>query len=372
MLTIQTNRHDSFRAKLSHQVHIDQVLINLSRLGQADSVQDFEWLLDGIFDSQAVVIANRLPQASPYHSVTEMRYQVVKSSLAQALVHRPRTFITSVKTHRQDIFEFTFQTKQKAADIKLHLIAKVDKEGKIVQLEQLSNHSIVTVPGQVVAGPQASAAGFFTEEELGQTVHALPGHVRKHLIGGAGSGMIPSHRTGTVVKLFWQLSRWNTSVVDDADEPYAASISIKQPGRWTKQDHFVVRNGHGQPLVLAAKAERGHVLYGRKQLFRNDDLPDPQFEADCTFHPWFHLIDDHPDFLSLYTWEDGVPTRVFLMEPRSVGFVVRTSNLDPCANLLRVRRIDGKEGWELVLAPGVDPGMMLGVVCALDDIVEIE
>ena len=162
---------------------------------------------------------------------------------------------------------------------------------------------------------------------------------------------------------------------------------------------FMLYDGAGAPVALCVqgshKMERYYTFFGRTPLHSGDEaleVDDPSNDSELSvpldFYPWFRVLDQGACSL-LYrpvrVWNGSTfdPLCQAMAVPQShKGPVEAVSNhlgLKPCYNVLLVdldvdRSLGymiqtGRNDWELVVAPGVDPAVVLCLGVVLNDMV---
>lgn len=239
----------------------------------------------------------------------------------------------------------------------------------------------MTVDGQVRATDSHSMAHNFPSDiDLSLKVFPLPQQVHERYLV---EEIQPVKEPGFLMKLFIDHSQdffarnGHMGIVDTHKKPIGGGLHFSERKRFLKDRVFVLEDAAGKPLALTI--EEGKTDYvnaclicGMKPLV--DETPDNKTlkEGDEVFYPWFRCVDDHPAYTSI-DYFDGADYKPFLRAhpdkaEHAVGLLIQSaSGHHTLGHLVKIRRGD-KHGWDVTIAPGVDPGMMICITAAMEDL----
>lgn len=241
------------------------------------------------------------------------------------------------------------------------------------------------VSGQVAATATEEKHGFPPDVDLAKVVFPLPQQVNSKYMTDT-DGVTPVSTAGNLIKLFINHSQdlfkrnGNLAIVDKAHTPYAGGLKFVERKRFMKDRIYVLLDANDKPIALtvedgASDAVNACIIYSAKPL---TDSPVHESvllkEDDITFYPWFRVVDDHPAYTSIDYWEPSGKYQPFLRahpdkEEHAVGLLIKSaSGNHTLGHLVKMKKEGGVHGWDVTIAPGVDPCMMICITAAMEDL----
>ena len=274
-------------------------------------------------------------------------------------------------TNNNTIFLFDF----------IRLLAHHKTKTPTIMTATTTTNAIVS--GQVVATDATSRVHKFPSDvELAKVVFPLPQQVHNQHLTDVPE-LAPVTEVGHLLKVFVDhdqdfLTRNGHLGVFDATtkQPYAGGVTFVERKRVLKDRIYVLRDKDQKPIALtcvdgSVDYVNACIIYGTKPLVSGTVPQDLVLQEDgVTFYPWFRAVDDHPSYTSIDHW-DGATFQPFLRArpdkaEHAVGLLIRSaSEHHTFGHLVKVKHGD-KCGWDLTVAPGVDPAMMLCITAAME------
>jgi hypothetical protein len=255
-----------------------------------------------------------------------------------------------------------------------------------------------TVSGEVRASGKERIPDFPTELELAERVYPLPNGVNGQLLAGGESNILPVTEVGHIIRLFLEhskafLAREGRLTIKDVDGiDYAGGAHFKEYKGFVGNITLVLLDKDDNPIALCeqvrVKLHSEYNILGIRPLLKGDE---PKREQDgATFYPWFrvHAIDNAIQgcYRSISVWNgsDYVPMLRVYPSTRRPGakaanlcMVKKTELLvtqeSDCAIVafLNKKTADNCTGWEITIAPGVDPALVICTAAVVEDTTSI-
>lgn len=255
------------------------------------------------------------------------------------------------------------------------------------------------VVGQMIASEEHfhGVCGMPTEQEIAKDVKTLPSTVMGKTMS---ENIIPCSEPGHVIKFSVEhgkskfMSLTDTFSVQDTstEEPFAGGVYVKEFTKLIGGNRIVIYDAHDKPIALAVQnalkmLDKKYTIYGTIPIYDTDKAEET--EGGVEFFPWFRVadIDDsHLDFRGFLAWNGNnfqpmyrvvaalrsaeTPKTAQLLPPRKGDNIVVDSK-DPSIKLamLSKKSAGNIAGWDVCVAPGVDPLAMLTLAVVMDAMV---
>lgn len=272
------------------------------------------------------------------------------------------------------------------------------------------------ISGQVHATDEESRYHDFPSDvELAKVEFPLPQQVNGMYLVDS-EDIVPAKESGHLLKLFIDRSQdflslnGQLDIVTTAKHPYAGGVKFTERKRILKNRTFVMHDKDGKIVALVMEDPKADVfnaciIYGLKPIVEGTPTEMIVTEAELAFHPWFRVVDDHPVYTSI-DYFDGVEFKPFLRahpdkKEHAVGMLIKSASgiyntsqravsdeVQDHSHSLFILYIQGshtlghvvkmkksikegekhveKHGWDITIAPGVDPAMVICVTVALE------
>lgn len=260
------------------------------------------------------------------------------------------------------------------------------------------------VAGQVSASDDimGSISGFPKDRELAATVLEPPVSLHGKILC-EGTDLEPTTEAGTVVKVNLEHGKWRFfnfndtfSLTNAHGEPLAGGYYVKEVQNILGRSRLVLYNKDDHAITIAiqdaASMRKKYTIYGMKPLGdgSDDSIDYPkQQEQGVDFYPWFRVrdIDDnHLDHRSLQVWNGNnfMPMMKIkaakrfadieglsdMVPPKKTdNLVVDKDDEDKVYALISKKSDMRIAGWNITVAPGVDPAMMIMLAAIMDDMI---
>jgi hypothetical protein len=231
-----------------------------------------------------------------------------------------------------------------------------------------------TVSGEVLASSKVRIPDFPTESELAERVHPLPNGVNGQLLAGGESNILPVTEAGHIIRLFLEhskafLAREGRLTIKDVDGiDYAGGSHFKEYKGFVGNITLVLLDKDDDPVALCeqvrVKLHSEYNILGARPLLKGDEPKSEQ--AGAAFYPWFHVnaIDNAIQGCS------GVKAANLCMVKRTELLVTQESDHAIVA-FLNKKTADNRTGWEITIAPGVDPALVICTAAVVEDTTSI-
>lgn len=254
----------------------------------------------------------------------------------------------------------------------------------------------VLAPGQVAATDQERIKDFPSDAQLAKTVHSLPLQVSGQLLG-ASANLLSAQDAGQVLRLFLKHSKQFMSrhgkltVTQEPDgSAYAGGVHFTEHRGIVGKTTLLMQDKNDKPVALCLqdhiKFHGEYAILGVRPLSPND-APKQQQDG-IAFYPWFQVLDIndaiHGAFRSVSVWNGTVYEPLWRAYPatRRPGkkaanlclvkkteiLVTLASNSQSLVGILNKTTRDDTLGWDMTIAPGIDPALFLCVVAVVEEL----
>jgi hypothetical protein len=255
--------------------------------------------------------------------------------------------------------------------------------------------STATVSGQVRATSKVRIPDFPTESELAERVYPLPNGVNGQLLAGE-SNILPVTEAGHIIRLFLEHSKaflareGLLTIKDAAGLDYAGGVHFKEYKGLVGKITLILLDKDDNPIALCeqerVKLHNEYNILGIRPLLTGDE---PKIEQDgAAFYPWFrvHAIDNAIQgcYRSISVWNGSdyryVPMwRVYpstrrpgakaanLCMVKKTELLVTQESDHAIIAFLNKKTTDNCTGWEITIAPGIDPALVICTAAIVED-----
>lgn len=227
----------------------------------------------------------------------------------------------------------------------------------------------MTVAGQVTAQATRLHETLPSNKELGSEKlrwkHPLLTHLQ------------PVTELGEVIQASIKHGKGGFAVTDTMGELLAGGVHFEERKPMIGNYKLIFKDAEGSPLVLAIENKvtmnKHFTIYGTEQLASCEDV---RVEDGVKFYPWFRIreMDEGTvDYRSILVWTGTgfktilqvIPMKRNLLQSRKGTCVVRDADKKQYA-VLNKTKDEGQSNWELVVAPGVDPSLMIVLAACME------
>jgi len=260
-----------------------------------------------------------------------------------------------------------------------------------------SGETIVAVSGQVRASHEERVRDFPTEVELAETVFELPPQVNGQLLAGDTTKLIPVRTIGHVIRLFLVHSRrflaseGRLTVTQFPNGlAYGGGVHKEHNFHCLGKTRLVLLDHDDTSIAMCTqernKFHREYSIMGVRPLMPGD--APKSTENGVLFYPWFRLLDIndavHGEFRIISVWNGNeyIPMwRVYpatrrpgnkaanlcLVKRTEILITQESDQLSVVGILHKTTSLDNT-GWDITIAPGVDPALVLCVAAIVEEL----
>jgi hypothetical protein len=256
--------------------------------------------------------------------------------------------------------------------------------------------------GQVAAKVGGSFSGLhgdrIKENDLARIVRQLSPKVNGKAFG-EGTDLVPVKEAGQLLKITIRPVEGQKGVhlksdrllYDSHNRPLAGGVHITKFQKLLGRNRLVLYDKDQKPLVVAVQdtkevTHKAYHILGPTPLHQGDKRKEKEGGVDL--YPWIRVSDvetdmqlphrqvsvwnglKYMDFISIRQAEEEkkhVKDKVVLKKGEFV--VVEVNNESSIYGLILKKGSKRTDGWELIVAPGVDPVMMIMFAATLDEMV---
>ena len=361
------------------------------------------------------VHASLKPLANLNSDTTELRdmdYDALYQHHVEAFTLGYKSEVVRIKPHLKGVVAFTVHMDREENELTVRTTVFIDREtGLITHVEAAETiyhehheaKSPTNVSGQVVATDTKAIEGFKTEQELAKAVLRVSGK----LLAGKKSGIRPCMEAGSVVKLYMVREKHllhlkqvfhhqgeQLNIYDSEGNPYAGGVHFKEyKRRVVTGKSLVLNNGNGEARALCFQDfvlidRKAFDIYSTRPLWSGDAPFEQEDKVLC--YPWFRMeVHGDPSTRIVYVWNGrGYQSfwKVFLGKkpvknddvnspqhhpPNKGDLVLKTYSLDADLAYVTIHEDEQRVGkdkvrYDITIAPGVDPGLVVCISAVLE------
>jgi hypothetical protein len=250
-----------------------------------------------------------------------------------------------------------------------------------------------TVSAEVSATSDVRISDFPTDADLAYRVHPLPKGVNGQLLAG-DSNIVPVTEAGQVIRLFLEHSKGflaregRLSIKNTDGLDYADGVHFKEYKGFMGKITLILLDEDDKPIALCeqerVKLHRDYNILGVRPLLEGDE---PKSKQDgVAFYPWFHVRDINNAiqgyFRSISVWNGNDYAALWRVYPATRRPGAKAANLcmvkktellvtqesdHSIVALLNKKTVEHSIGWDITIAPGVDPALVICTAAIVED-----